>query len=249
MNELLKLLTKLCCCFILVGLVACGKAPSQEVELFRKGNRMIEDAEYEKAIELYRQVLENGWYSFELYHNSGNAYFKNKQWGEAVLFYERALKLKPTSKQASKNLRMVQLNLKEPVLFLPDFIIWRELSLFSSNAMDYQWALLGFFMLSMAIVIKYLKLSRKAALGVLFVGICLLSLALIRHAELYHHESGIIMVREGILRESPDEMSREVRSISVGNKVIIEDHLAEWFLVRLGDGDQGWIEMGSIEKI
>ena len=55
------------------------------VHLFKKGNEFYELGQYQEAIKNFEEIIDNGYESWELYYNLGNAYFKNKQLGKAIL--------------------------------------------------------------------------------------------------------------------------------------------------------------------
>ena len=51
------------------------------------------------------------------------------------------------------------------------------------------------------------------------------------------------------VKSSPDESGTEVFVIHEGTKVSIISTLAEWSEVRLADGNIGWLQTSTIEKI
>ena len=68
---------------------------------------------YPEAIELYQQLSKEQGVSSELYYNLGNAYYRNGDNGNAVLYYERSLRLNPRNKEAQANLDFLQTKLKD----------------------------------------------------------------------------------------------------------------------------------------
>ncbi len=81
---------------------------SAQTSLFKEGNKQYEQKEYAKAIESYKQILNNNIESAALYFNLGNAYFKNGDLGHAVLYYMKAKRLAPDDSAIRHNLEFAQ---------------------------------------------------------------------------------------------------------------------------------------------
>lgn len=63
--------------------------------------------DFSRAVALYQQALDDEGSSSVLYYNLGNAYYRLNQLGEAVLCYNRALRLDPSNADARTNLDFV----------------------------------------------------------------------------------------------------------------------------------------------
>ena len=59
----------------------------QEDDWFQQANAAFEADDFDKAIGLYQQISGLGYESAELEHNLGNAYFRKKEVGEAILVF------------------------------------------------------------------------------------------------------------------------------------------------------------------
>jgi tetratricopeptide (TPR) repeat protein len=91
--------------FIFV-LLALSLVAQDNSTLIKKGNKDYTDGLYHNAIEDYLKVLGNGYESPELYFNLGNAYFKANDLASAILYYEKAKKLKPNDPDVNFNLHI-----------------------------------------------------------------------------------------------------------------------------------------------
>ena len=78
-----------------------GKGPTQ---IFRLGNEAYEKDQFEEAIAYYHTVIERGVRNGDLFFNLANAYFRTGDFGHAILFYEKARKLRPRDPDISHNL-------------------------------------------------------------------------------------------------------------------------------------------------
>ena len=61
--------------------------------LFYKANEKYQEGKYEDAIQLYQEIISEGYESPVLYYNLGNSFFRSNKLGKSRLFYEKALKL------------------------------------------------------------------------------------------------------------------------------------------------------------
>ena len=61
------------------------------------------DLNYKEAISNYEKILENGFFSEDLYLNLGNAYFHESNFGKARWSYEMGLKLNPINSDLKNN--------------------------------------------------------------------------------------------------------------------------------------------------
>ena len=72
-------------------------------ELFDNGNEFYSQNNYKEAISNYEKILENGFFSEDLYLNLGNAYFHESNFGKARWSYEMGLKLNPINSDLKNN--------------------------------------------------------------------------------------------------------------------------------------------------
>jgi tetratricopeptide (TPR) repeat protein len=69
--------------------------------LLDEANKVYAEGSFEQATELYEKVIENGFESAEVYYNLGNAFFKQNKIAAAILNYEKAKNLNPTTKTST----------------------------------------------------------------------------------------------------------------------------------------------------
>jgi len=89
-----------------------------DVEIrFESGNAAYSIGEYDKAIEIYRDIIADEGSGAGLLYNLANSYAKKGQVGLAILNYERALKLSPSDPNTLGNLAKVR---KDKGLFIQE---------------------------------------------------------------------------------------------------------------------------------
>ena len=71
---------------------------------FINANKAYTQKNYTLAIQLYNEVLADGYKNADVYYNLGNAYFSLNELGKSILNYERALRLSPGFADAKFNL-------------------------------------------------------------------------------------------------------------------------------------------------
>jgi len=224
---------------------------------FQEANDAYVNKSYDQAIEMYESIVTQELKSPELFLNLGNAYFQKSKFAQAILSYERGLKLSPNNKDILKNLETTNNQLDSEILEVPPFILvrwWRGFcNIFSTNV----WAILQVLLMgAMAFFVgKYflkqdINVKRKSLYSALFLlPIFLLSfLAANSKANFANNESAVVMT-ETAIKDGPDERSGEINKLYPGNTVIVIDKIEEWRKVKLANQSVGWIPANTIEKI
>ena len=94
--------------FAFLLLVFVSFANAQNETLFNSGTEAYNKGDYNKAIERYLAIVENGQHSAELYYNLGNSYYKLNQIAPSIYYFEKALLLKPGDPEIKNNLGYAQ---------------------------------------------------------------------------------------------------------------------------------------------
>ena len=76
--------------------------------IFDQSNAFYTDGKYQMAIDGYKDILNSGFESAELYYNLGNAYYKLNNIPESNFFYEKARSISPTDEDILINLSYAQ---------------------------------------------------------------------------------------------------------------------------------------------
>jgi len=231
--------------------------PQQEA--FEAANGVYESRDYEAAAAAYEQLLSEGYYSFELYYNLGNSYWKTGKTGYAILNYERALQLQPRDADLLHNLEIVRSALKDEIETLPPFFLakwWNGLVKLLPGGSWTVLSILSFWIFAAGIFFwlfgKERTHRKKGFLtAALFLVLTFLTfmLAYSQRSSLTNSKAAIILVSEIALMSAPDAESQKELDLHEGTKVIILDQIGAWLKVQLANGDQGWLEQDVLEKI
>ena len=215
--------------------------------------------DYQKAVEAYNKVLNNGFESAELYYNLGNAYYKSQQIPNAILNYERAKKLAPNNNDIDFNLKLAQKFVVDKIDVIPKifFVKWIKnlINLNSSNA----WAIysmIGFVICITFLLLFFLintvfvkKLSFYITIIFFIISIASFGFSNIQKKKLLNHNEAIVFIPTVTVKSSPDQSGNELFLIHEGLKVTITDSLGDWREIQLSDGNKGWLEAYDIVRI
>ena len=80
---------------------------------FFEANRLYQENDHEQANLIYKSIVDEGYFSSELYLNLGNSYFKLDSIPQAILYYEKGLKIAPADDDLTHNLKQCNLLIKD----------------------------------------------------------------------------------------------------------------------------------------
>jgi tetratricopeptide (TPR) repeat protein len=217
------------------------------------------DGQYQKAIEQYQELLKQG-VSADIYYNLGNAYYRTEDITQAILAYERALRLSPGDADIRFNLQLARTKTVDKMVPQSEFFIvtwYRELV--NRQSAD-GWAYTSLVVLAIAIVLALLYLFssplwlRKLGFfgGVFLMVVFLLSVLFARQQKQAQalHDGAIIVQSAVPVKSTPAQNGTDLFILHEGTKVIVtDDTMDDWKEVRMPDGKQGWVETRQIERI
>jgi tetratricopeptide (TPR) repeat protein len=245
--------------FILFFFGGIINANAQPENLLKEANNLYAANQFDKAIKVYENIVNQGLESSELYFNLGNAYYKNGQLTKAILYYERAKLLSPNDDAIQFNLDLVNQFVVDKIepLPIPFFLKWGQsiLNMFTSNGWAYiniftfilMLVLAGFFVFARTIQIKKSSFS----LAIAFLALSLFSFVLAgkQNSKLTHRNSAIIFSPTVTVKSSPDESGTDLFVVHEGLKVEIKEEIGGWADIKLEDGNAGWVKKGVFERI
>ena len=225
--------------------------------LFAQANANYAEGNYAEAAKQYQEVLAEQ-PSAEVYYNLGNAYFKQGELSQSILAYERALRLKPTMKDAKHNLQFAQTRIVDNIEDTQSFFLSSWLKAVR-NALNQQvWvilsislfilALVGFFFFAFSRTIWLRKTAFYTSLVALLISISACANAGSLHTRDTQRSEAIIT--QGIVnaKASPDRSGTDLFTIHEGTKVRITDVIGEWCCIHVGN-NIGWMQLAHLERI
>lgn len=226
--------------------------------LFQQANAAYDSGDYERAVEQYNAITDNGYDSWELRYNMGNAYYRLDNIGQSILNYERALRMAPGKKIIKDNLTLARRQTADNIEELPRMFLIEWALAFSQMMTFHGWltliailALLGIAALSVFFISSEYK-TRKTAF-IISVVLCIIIIFSVAGATISSHNTtkdneAIITSPLVVVKGSPDGKSIDKFVLHEGTKVTIGDEQDEWWQIEIADGKSGWIN-GGAERI
>ena len=227
-------------------------------ERFEAANRAYEEGDFSGAESEYRAILEYGLQAPEVYYNLGNAAFREGKLGQAILNYERALRLTPADQDVLFNLEYARERLvdREEIArhwMAETYTGWIRLVGPDGDA----WLLLWIYLPAMGAVgtwvaagdLRLRRLARFAAIVLLMLLVPAGGLLLVRISIDSSDRGAIVMDDKVEGRSGPDEGHAMLFTIHEGLKVQVRNESGDWVQVLLPNGLNGWLPSTSVERI
>ena len=223
---------------------------------FDAANAAYADGRYEEAATLYQALIDEQ-PDAVLYYNLGNAEFKRGELAQAILNYERALRLKPNYKDAQYNLAFAQSKITDNIVE-QDFFLSAWARAIRNNLNEHTWWVLSISLFILALIGLLLFLLgretwiRKTAFHTAWIALLFSLIAGLNAGSLHQRDTlrNEAIITQGIVnaKSSPDRSGTDLFTVHEGTKVTIRETLGEWSNVRVGS-NEGWIRSSCLERI
>lgn len=212
-------------------------------------------SEFDQLKALEEQGLQNP----DLYYNLGVTYWQLGQSGMANLYFLRALNLDSAHKLAKENLGFVTALSQDRQLYPQQLfllrVFWEVYDYLNLNRMAIlTLTLLLLSALSLSWLLHY-DPDKERGLPSLIFGICLFLLLSsttflgIKAYRQAHNSKAVLIQSQAELRAEPELKASRVAVIHEALILKVEASKPGWSLVRLPDGNSGWIESAAIAKV
>jgi tetratricopeptide (TPR) repeat protein len=242
---------------VIALILICSSGMAQSEVLFQKATDAYNTGEYQKAIDFYENILEQGKHSAELYFNLGNCHYKLDEIGPSIYFYEKALLLKPNDQEIKNNLSFAKNMRLDAIDEMPKTAMKRlHNSVVLALSVD-QWGYLAIFMIFLFVLgfityyILYSATHKRiafiAANTALFISIFSVVMGYLANRDQKAKNPAIIFEREVVVTSEPNERSEKVFALHEGTKVNVLESLENWSKVKIADGQTGWMPSESLK--
>ena len=244
---------------ILLTIVSYNIMAQSADSLFVEANKLYQQEDYEKALEVYTQLEAQDIVSDDLYYNIANANYKLNKVAPAIYYYEKALMLNPTNEDAAFNLGFAKRMAIDNIEPLPKTFIQKFKDGFVLKLTYNTWAWLAVILLFFFAVLFLLyhfsyDSNRKRlffTVGTVSLLLAVLSLALAyqNYDHVLKSNYAIVFAQQAEVKTAPT-MSSEVNfQLHEGTKVQILEGLDNWKKIKIADGKTGWIIADDIKEL
>ena len=223
---------------------------------FDDANAAYADGRYDEAAALYQTMIDEQ-PDAALYYNLGNAEFKQGELAQAILNYERALRLRPNYKDAQYNLAFAQSKITDNITE-QDFFLSAWARAVRNSMHEHTWLVLSIsmFILALAGILLFLlghePWLRKTAFHIAWVALLFSLIAGLNAGSLHRRDTlrSEAIITQGVVnaKSSPDRSGTDLFTVHEGTKVTIRETLGEWSNIRVGN-NEGWVRTANLERI
>jgi tetratricopeptide (TPR) repeat protein len=227
--------------------------------IFERAYEHFLKSDFEEANELFLSLVDDGYVSHALYYNLASSYFKNDDFANAMLWFERAKRLNPSDEDTDFNINVTKYKLVDKIEAVPDLFFIRWFKSFVNLQSERSWAYFSLIFFFMVFVFTALFLItsnysfRKYSFYLTFLFLLFFigsTMAAFSQKSYQNRTDEAIVMTERIeIKSSPDEASSDLFIIHSGVKVRIIDQIGDWVEVKIPNGDKGWLLKSNLEVI
>lgn len=247
-----------CLVFFFSKSIAAAQLDSLQA-IFDQANAAYTEENYTLANEKYQALIAKGVISDDVHYNLGNSYFKQNNIPQAVLHFEKALKINPSHEDAEHNLTIANEKTIDKIERMPDLFIYRWWkSIYKFFYID-QWAKLAVMLFFIALIafVVYLyfsslllkKIGFYSFVIALFFALASCLMAVQQKRQLNSVAHGIITIPTVNILSAPSIGSSQLFVLHEGSKVKINNRVKNWIEIQLPNGNKGWLNQEAVSEI
>jgi tetratricopeptide (TPR) repeat protein len=244
---------------VLTLLIMSSVLKAQDKAQVEAAAKAYDAKKYKEAIENYEKIIEEGYKSFELFYNLGNAYYRDKQLGKAIYNYELARKINPNDEDLRINLGIASSKTIDKIDSKENFFIGAVKSNVLSSFSTSGWAWLNISCLVVFCICVFLFITSTSLLikrvtflfGILFL-ISTATSYFLGYSALQsknNNKFAIVIVTESKIMNEPTSSASLKFSLHEGTKIRVIDTNGDWVLIKLDNGNEGWTRVSDIGVI
>ncbi len=225
-------------------------------EKLQKAEQAYDSKKYNDAILNYEELVKDGFKSYQLYYNLGNAYYKNNQLGKAIFYYELARKINPNDEDVRINLGIASAKVIDKIDAKENFFISAVKSNVLSSLSTTSWAwfssislLVACFLFFVFISSRKIILKRMSFLVSCFLIICFVITYLLGYSALKsksENKFAIIITKEIKIMNEPTAAATSKFNLHEGTKIRVVENNGGWLLIKLDNGNEGWVKTSDV---
>ena len=214
--------------------------------------------DFTSAAEAWQNCVDNGFQDGDLFYNLGNAYFREKRLGLAILNYEKALRIDPTNEDYGYNLKFAQSLTKDKVEVSEDEenpllnFAFKAHHFFSQKQQMLAILLLVWVIFFLCIA-RVLSANPKVKTGLaasifpfaFLLGIFVCSVGYKVYKE-NTYSIGVVIAETADITSGPSDKDQTLNMLSEGTELEVLSVKDGWVHVRLGEKINGFAKISEV---
>jgi tetratricopeptide (TPR) repeat protein len=221
---------------------------------FEKANGFYEQQAFDSAQFYYEKITASDIRNSNVFYNMGNACFRQKKLGLAMLYFEKAQKLAPNDPDIRANIRFVQSTLVDRLPLLEQSFVEAILRyLHNMVSLDRQLWLFFFLLFALSVLFAVgIYASANLRLWIIYLSSILLVLTLCcgisMGVKIYSNavnQEAIVLSASVDAKNQPNG-DKVLFTVHEGTKFRILKQIGDWSLAGLPTGVSGWVPTTSL---
>jgi tetratricopeptide (TPR) repeat protein len=239
-------------CMLMLGAVTI----SLSNDLLSKAEKAYDNKNYKEAIACYQKLINEGNKSYELYFNLGNSYYRNKELGYAIYYYELARKLDPNDQDVQINLGIASAKTTDKIDAKENFFVNAVRSNVVNVVSTDSWAWLSVILafITCALFFTFVHSGVMSLKRVSFVFSIIAAIALVvvylfgvsAVNSKKENKFAIVLLKEVKITNEPNAGATMKFALHEGTKVRIVEANSDWVLIKLDNGNEGWVKQSEV---
>ena len=226
-----------------------------ESNKFQEANSAYSEGNYELAKTTYLELIEDGYFSEDLYYNLGNTFYKLDNAPSAILYFEKAKKINPANEAITHNLKLANARIVDKSPVKEDVSLSEWTAGFLGKEIN-SWANLSLVLFIVSILSFAVVLSTSKFRWLNYIGLSSIALSLVALLLANTHYNQLNTTNAAIITDPSIELMTEPSDnagvafiLHEGSKVTILNDQGEWNEIKFADGKIGWLKSNTISKI
>ncbi len=238
-------------CAILTSMALPSALFAQADDPFAKANQEYAQGKFKEAIDDYETLAHSGQWSANLFYDLGNAYFRENDFGHAILNYERALALEPNHPETQANLRIVRDHARALEL-QPG---WTDRLLRFANVHQYTLGAAVAFWIGLfgfaALLFARRRTAKMITISLLSLSLCALLIYALVSLDRGNRGKSLAIVTgsEVNARLATADNAGTVLALPPGSEIKVLSQRGDWVYAELPNSLRGWIPAKSLEQV
>ncbi len=226
---------------------------------FDEANVLLEEGSYQQSMELYRRIEQQGAMSGPLFLNMGIAAVQMDSMGLGKYYFKKAANFETVQQRAHIALDFVNSQFSRQSAMLPKLPWDRAVDMLKVTPGTFGLFVTGYLFLCLALlflIFKWFNIVNipkhtNSTIACFTLSVLIISLAYYVDYVDRRYDEAVLIDEEVVVSENPQENATLISMAYEGYEVTIDHKISSgnnnWFYIRLGNGQYGWIKSKGIK--